>query len=722
MKENIFFNAHHSPVGAFASLTCGCKGAQGGLGLELKGPANESIYIGAESREHPGQYLALPFFDGAESDFVDHFDVEGLRDCQFAKAISAFEDGDISREFGACIDTWAAGDISFRVISPVLSVPDPLSASDPELMAAIAPAILAELTLDNRRGTFARKAFFGYAGSDQSSNMRIWEQDGLVGVGQGRSVAIATDYDGAYAGVGFQPEAILEVKHRQNLNFLLGNVGLLVATVPAGEVRTIRFSISFFRGGTVTTGIDTRYLYNRFFSQIEGVASYALTQFSPRLELATTIDHNLRHGLTQVRCKVLAHATRSYLGATQLMETAVGDPLWIVNEGEYRMINTFDLTVDQLYLELALNPWTVRNVLDLFVSRYSYTDEVQFPGSDQKHPGGLIFTHDMGITNSFSPEGFSCYEQGGLKGVFSYMSCEELVNWALCACLYYSETKDIAWAEQNRAVFVAVLQSLVNRDHPDPAKRNGVMGLDSSRCLGGAEITTYDSIDSSLGQARNNIYLAVKSWSVYVLIAPLLQILCEETSAELAMVQATLCARTIENAADGNGLLPALFGEGVTARIIPAIEGLVFPLIAGRQELLSETGPFAGMIRTLARHLGAILQEGICLFEDGGWKLSSTSRNSWLSKIYLCQFVAESVLGLAPDTRADLVHLGWLMDDENTYYAWSDQMLAGKACGSRYYPRGVTAALWLAGTSEQPVQLMRDSMTGQRVLPQIKVL
>lgn len=45
----------------------------------------------------------------------------------------------------------------------------------------------------------------------------------------------------------------------------------------------------------------------------------------------------------------------------------------------------------------------------------------------------------------------------------------------------------------------------------------------------------------------------------------------------------------------------------------------------------------------LKRHLKGILRDGECLFPDGGWKLSSTSDNSWLSKIYLSQFVAHEV-------------------------------------------------------------------------------
>ena len=56
-----------------------------------------------------------------------------------------------------------------------------------------------------------------------------------------------------------------------------------------------------------------------------------------------------------------------------------GEPFWVVNEGEYRMMNTFDLTVDQLFYELELNPWTVKNELDMFVKRYSYEDRVAIP-------------------------------------------------------------------------------------------------------------------------------------------------------------------------------------------------------------------------------------------------------------------------------------------------------------------------------------------------------
>jgi hypothetical protein len=37
----------------------------------------------------------------------------------------------------------------------------------------------------------------------------------------------------------------------------------------------------------------------------------------------------------------------------------------------------------------------------------------------------------------------------------------------------------------------------------------------------------------------------------------------------------------------------------------------------------------------------------------------------------------------------------WLLEPRNAYFGWSDQMVAGEAKGSKYYPRGVTSILWL---------------------------
>jgi hypothetical protein len=90
------------------------------------------------------------------------------------------------------------------------------------------------------------------------------------------------------------------------------------------------------------------------------------------------------------------------------------------------------------------------------------------------------------------------------------------------------------------------------------------------------------------------------------------------------------------------------------------------------------------------------------LFADGGIKLSSTSNNSWMSKIALFQYVAREVLRLhETDVRvaeifraADAAHVRWQTDGSG-FWACSDQFVNGVAKGSRYYPRIITAALWL---------------------------
>lgn len=43
------------------------------------------------------------------------------------------------------------------------------------------------------------------------------------------------------------------------------------------------------------------------------------------------------------------------------------------------MMNTFDLTVDHLFFELAWHPWTVRNTLDLFADSVAAFDNAANP-------------------------------------------------------------------------------------------------------------------------------------------------------------------------------------------------------------------------------------------------------------------------------------------------------------------------------------------------------
>jgi len=697
MRSDIFFNAHHSPVGAFASFTLGFPGAKGGLGLELGGPANESVFVGLEKARGNG-YEALPFFESS-ADSSKRYDVDSNAVLKQGM-VKAFPLKQISRTYGMGSDTWTAGDLTFSIYSAPKPVPDPQNATKAALMAALVPAVFVEITVDNSRCAKSRKVFFGYEGSNPYYNLRRLDDVSAgkySGVGQGPVTAIVSSSAGIYSGIGFTLDHVLKPDRMENLAFGLGGVAALMADVPARKRQTFHFAVCFYRDGIVTSGLPARYFYSQYFRSIEEVATYALAHWSEQKAAAIKADGLISNSLlNEAQRFQLNHAVRSYYGATEFLLTTKGEAFWTVNEGEYRMLNTFDLTVDHLYFELDRNPWVVRNQLDWFVKRYSYRDKVRLPGDRTEYPGGISFVHDMGIGNCISRPGYSSYEKFGLDGCFSHMTHEQLVNWVCCAVSYVRKTGDTRWLKANRKIFRDCLTSLVNRDHPDPKRRDGVMSADSSRCLGGAEITTYDSLDVSLGQARNNLYLAVKTWAAYVGLRLVFSTLDDPRSTGVAAKQAALCTATICDNMREDGFIPAVMGEGNESRIIPAIEGLVFPLYWGLGRLLSKGGEFSPLKNALARHLRTVLVKGTCRFPDGGWKLSSTNDNSWLSKIYLCQYVGREVFGHGSDAGADDAHRRWLLDPENAYFSWSDQMVAGKARGSKYYPRGVTAWLWLS--------------------------
>lgn len=700
MLKNPFFNAHHSPIGAFSSFTLGFPGNGGGFDLELGRSPRKNVYVGVESLDQEGIYEALPFFTTYD-DESKRYDIENPDpDPNKPRIIFPYAKDEVQRDFRLGTDTWTAKDLTFTIYTQVHPVPDPTVADEEELKLTLLPAVLAELTIDNTHGKKSRRAFFGYQGSDPYSSMRRLDDtcERIAGVGQGRLTAIAASATEAKSAMHFSLENILTTPREENWAFGLGPLGALIMDVPAGMRRTYRFAICFHRAGFVTAGMDASYYYTRYYPNIEAVAAYALEHFEAFTERSRQANRMLENThLSADQTFMMAHAIRSYYGSTQLLDVE-GEPFWVVNEGEYRMMNTFDLTVDQLFFELKMNPWTVKNELDMFVKRFSYEDRVRFPGDEKEYPGGISFTHDMGIANTISRPHYSSYELFGLDGCFSHMTHEQLVNWVLCAAVYVEQTGDREWLKANMDVLVRCFESMLNRDHPDPAQRNGMMGLDSTRVMGGAEITTYDSLDVSLGQARNNIYLAGKCWASYVALEKLFAEHGKPDLARVAGEQADKCARTIASHMTPGGYIPAVIGENNDSRIIPAIEGLIFPYFTNCRAALDPNGRFGFYIQALKKHLDTVLKEGVCLFADGGWKISSTSNNSWLSKIYLCQFIARQILGLPWDekgAKADAAHVAWLQHPTLSVWSWSDQIISGEISGSKYYPRGVTSILWL---------------------------
>ncbi|MDQ8192908.1 glycoside hydrolase family 52 protein [Coraliomargarita sp. SDUM461004] len=690
--EKNSFHAQHSAVGAHSSFTLGMHGAPGGLALEKGQPADGAVYVGTIVND---QITVLPFFEHMNNSEIARFDHQNQPEtCH--DALTVLEAKDITRDYRFASDHFITDDIHFEVISPFGDLPDPSTADQATNKRAACPVVFAKLTVDNRQGKQTKTALFALG--EHGCPMPIHEPGKFTGFLFGNG------------NLGFATDALVEPLQTFDLSKAKkpdgtqlvprfgGSYGFMMDVAP-GECREMHISLGTFRSGTATLGLEMPYWYTRFFTNLRDVLEYALEHKDWYYQQAAQRDAELEATtLSDAQKFLIAHASHSYYGSTQWFDDS-GKPFWNVNEGEYRMHNTFDLTVDMLFYEMRYSPWTVKNVLETFIQRYSYYDEVRLPNSDTTYPGGISFTHDQGNHNNFSPEGYSSYEISGIdRRCFSYMTHEQLVNWICCTGVYVCQSQDRAFLTRHLKTVKDSYTSMLNRDHPAPTQRTGVMGCESSRCNGGGEITTYDSLDSSLGQARNNLYLAVKSWAAYLALAELFRQTDETVLAQQATASAKLCAATVMSKWDDVlGYIPAVFEDDNQSAIIPAIEGLVFPQVMGLKDAIALEGPHGAFIATLKRHFLAIFKPGICLYPDQGWKLSSTADNSWMSKICLSQYVARSVFGIdfgQEQAAHDQAHMDWQIFG-STFNACSDQFSSGKAMASLYYPRIVTNILWL---------------------------
>ena len=721
VSGNVGFNAHHSPMGAFFSFTCGHFNTTGGLAAQSGKPGGQDIFIGVKDGDRHSRtpLRCMPLYSGATDVSAGAYVGEqGDAIKRDPLTTNAYPPDQIQRFYGWASDRWVTPDLQFTVYTPFGAIPNPATASAGAMRDALIPAVVAELTVDNTQGTQTKTAIFALRFSEPG--VRTLPQglgEGRIGFALRRAIGFAgqlvdKDQPAALPIFRWTPhQALVEdspVHH-------LGNCPGIAFEVPPGQKRTLRLALGCYLEGVVTTQIEGKYLYTRYFANLEEVLSTALDSYEPMVATACELDHKLASSnLSTDQQFLLAHSTRSYYGSTQLLDVG-GQPFWIVNEGEYCMLNTLDLSVDHVFWELRQNPWVVRNLLETFVKFYSFRDQVKVPdgkGGFSLADAGISFCHDMGIHNNFTPLGTSSYELAELNALcFSHMTQEQICNWTLIAGCYVAATGDIQWLGQYAPIVRDALRSMQNRDHVDPAKRTGVMQLDSWRCgQNGAEITTYDSLDHSLAQSRNNLYIATKCWATYLALALMFEKLGDNDAYDQAVRSASLAARTISKEMGPDGYIPAVFEKenaGFKSRILPAIEGLAYPLFWRElgekigESSLDANGLFADMIATLKKHTKTLLEdpENRNRFADGGIRLSSTSNNSWMSKIAIFQYVCREGLALengdARHKAADAAHVKWQTEGESAYWAMSDQLINGVAKGSKYYPRCVTTVLWM---------------------------
>lgn len=689
MTLPIDFHTHHGAFGALGSFTLGRHGAAGGFNVhDGSRPGTDEVFVGMA---RPGAGLRLlPFCSRGEIDTSNFVQGSPLG---ASIALSEVPAGTLSRTLGLGTDAWVWDEGTLTLCTPFGDVPDPRRDGWDALRDGILPAVVAVLEFDNTKSGEEATAVFALGGRDPGAG--LLEVPGSVAIGRrGREGLATPSGHGARPIAGFGIGLCLDPEGRTREPHWLGACAGLAWTVPAGERIRVVVALGWYHEGVATQGLRARYAYATLYGGLEDVLSSTLERAGDLEAAALELDGRiLSSSLPPERAWILSHAVRGYFGNTQLLRTAQDEPVWAVHEGEYAMINTLDLAVDQVFFEERHFPWVVRELADLFATRHAFVDRLRVPGDTTLHEGGVSFCHDMGVRNQFSAPGSSCYEVAGLEGCFSHMTQEQALNWPLLACTHVLLSGDLDWARSRRDLLVACLESLERREHPVEASRRGVPGTDSSRVGSGLEITTYDSLDPALAQARGSLYLTVKLWAAYRGLERVFELLGESglsgrcSGARSRVVGAILGWPTLD------GYLPALADGRNRSAILPAIEALCFPLAWGDPLLERRDSPTEALLDRLGTHIARVLDDGICRFPDGGWRISSTSGNSWISKIALCQVVSERVFGRAPDLAADRAHVAWLAPG-SADWGFTDQIQDGVGIGSKYYPRGVTSVLW----------------------------
>ena len=364
------FNAQHSPMGAFMSFTCGNFGTRGGIGLQIGQPGDQEVFVGFKEgdRYSDATLKCLPFYTAAVNRAADSFLVEqaGPSEQNVKPDAAPFSASEMSRSYGWASDQWTAGGLSFSVYSPFGAIPDPVvespvAESNDRMRQGLLPAVIARLEVDNTKGDTAKTAMFALNHARPGS--RILNDD----LGSGRlafafrreagGAAELLDFTTSEEGVKVEDQPFIfmrwsasdGVRERHNPVHLLGSCPGFGFEIPAGKKYGITIALGSYLEGFQTNGLDARYLYTRYFKSLADVLKTALDSSTKIIAAAKALDSKLDQAtLSGDQRFMIAHATHSYYGSTQLLEIE-DQPFWVVNEGEYCMMNTLDLSVDHVF-------------------------------------------------------------------------------------------------------------------------------------------------------------------------------------------------------------------------------------------------------------------------------------------------------------------------------------------------------------------------------------
>ena len=694
------FMTHHAPMGAWSSLTFGLPG--GGVGVDMEGLAVQpsgSLIVGCS--HGPGQSITLPFFS---FDTTKDYEGQLARPAKAAsidnwKLVSANQ---MIRTLTPATDEFAGEGIRLRITTPRAPIS---SAGIGDNFMAMLPALLVEVEIDNSEQSTPATGFIGLAYQGRGRIRPIdWSDSGLVGIAYSDAWALAalpapdvfTIRSGAVASAVEAGRGTIHPGGNQ------GGIGFRVA--PHSK-KTLTAVFAFYRAGNaVAQGMKSSYAYTAKWNSVEQVAHAALNAADRLREWAKTFNERVAPGNSDPRlCEMLAQASQGYYANTSLIRDDNGALHWNVCEGQFGWRNTLDLAADHLPFELTAHPWVTGNVIDGFIDSYSYRDKVRFDGeTTAEHPGGISFTHDQGNYTAYSPPGTSGYEQPNREGVYSAMTTEELLNGIYCAAAYALKGENPDWRHRRLSVAREMITSMENREHFDPARRDGILRAQSDRVGTGKEITTYDALDNTLQNSRGNVYIVVKTWCAAIMLESWFKAEGDEKEAKRCAALAQRTANSLSKSySPERQAFPANLLEGGNALVMAALDPLAVPLFCDLGEQLNRFPELLAQLRLQAK---TGLKPGNCSdATTGGLKLTSTSVNTWPSKVALTLAVAgwlehQAPKDVSPNAFNQLSK--WMQQSANRLTV-SDQInvSTGMTIGGSYYPRLVTVEM-LMGNSK----------------------
>ncbi len=675
-NDLVFVSVDHAPMGVCSTFGYGYKGPICGLGTSGGYPSfwnnGRGILIGLSGNS--GLQL-VPFLGSAAS---------------ISSAASYFPDASVRRTLNPCTDEYSVdGDrLTFAHYSPAWCMADLNTATLTEKRRFFLPATWMVFTIRNTNST--PEDF--YFGLPMPVTQRTFGQGSYQGFALGEA-ALAVQTGSCDVWSGTRLTAALDG---------MTNGGAFHVSVPAGQSRELVVVIAYSRTTVVDSRIGSTYYYTSLFPSIDSVVDAAFAGLGEAKfrcdQLATTINGA---ALNPFRHFMASHSLRSYMADTACLLDPQGGVHWWEMEGYFNYINTFDLTVDHAFYAACMHPWTLRNVLDGFSGAlpgtgYHYETPLYSPAGVQVSTHGFSFHHDMGLWPT----------SGTGPAYSSNMGDEELQSWILSAGLYWSHTGDDAWLTNNVPLLQTCLNSMLLRDSTNSAPRDGI-----TKNVNAGEITTYDNLDASLQKSAYSGRLAVRNWACYLALNAMFEQAGDAADAATCENMAGITAQTLVNRwntySTTLGYIPALLDGNVTAATTPMIEGLAYPAAMGLTNAIDRTGgPYAAMLQALSNHVAAVLVPSRCL-PSGGWVMTSANIITWQSKIFICQYAAEAVLGITNNLvngPVDQIHTS-IQVQAGPYQGWvdaTDGTGAYRFAGASHYPRAVTSALWWLNPTNTP--------------------